>query len=84
MAEGRLTHDWNRTADGLALLANIHRDPKRRHRPFGREDFHPLAHRRQSPIQARPDMTINIRDLGSILPGIRPGRPPQRGPTDGR
>jgi len=39
MAEARLDDEWNHTSAVLALLANIHRDPKKR-RPFRPDDFH--------------------------------------------
>ncbi len=41
MREARDKSEWNRTASLLALLANIHRDPKRRAQPFAPADFHP-------------------------------------------
>ena len=44
MAEGRLDQAWNHTSAILALLANVHRDPKKR-RPFRPEDFHPFKRR---------------------------------------
>ncbi|MBA2481227.1 MAG: hypothetical protein H0V44_11240 [Planctomycetes bacterium] len=39
MAEGRIGERWNHTAALLALIANCHRDPRRR--AFTPADFHP-------------------------------------------
>jgi len=50
MAEARLDDEWNHTSAVLAMLANIHRDPKK-HRPFRPEDFHP--YRRRSTVGVR-------------------------------
>jgi len=44
MAEGRLDQEWNHTSAVLAMLANVHRDPKKC-RPFRPEDFHPYRRR---------------------------------------
>jgi hypothetical protein len=41
MAEARIDHDWNQTASLMALLANIHRPP-RKFKTFTADDFHPL------------------------------------------
>lgn len=41
MAEGRIRENWNHTSALLALLANLHRDP-RKGRAFGPVDFHPM------------------------------------------
>ena len=40
MAEGRSREAWNRASAAMALLANIHRDPKKR-RAFRPGDFNP-------------------------------------------
>lgn len=48
MAEATSTDRWNHTAALLALLANVHRDPRRR-RPFTPADFHPTPHRTDPP-----------------------------------
>lgn len=39
MAKSRLTHEWNQTADLMALLANIN---STKHKRFQRSHFHPL------------------------------------------
>lgn len=56
--EGKSEDAWNRTALLACLLANANRDPKKRKRPFGVEDFHP--HRKRGPkrgaIKATPQL----------------------------
>lgn len=42
MADARRREEWSRTASMMALLANIHRDP-RRGRAFTADDFDPFA-----------------------------------------
>lgn len=42
MADGRSRELWNHTSAVLAMVANIHRDPKKG-RPLRPADFHPLA-----------------------------------------
>lgn len=41
MYAGRRREQWGHTANLMALLANCHRDPKRRRRPFDVGDFLP-------------------------------------------
>jgi hypothetical protein len=43
MEDGRSRREWARTSAQLALLANVHRDPKRR--AFKPADFDPYARR---------------------------------------
>lgn len=42
MVEGRCRNDWAHTSAMMALLANIHRDPKRS-KVFSPSDFDPYA-----------------------------------------
>ena len=44
MAEGRIRENWNHTSAMLALLSNVHRDPKKG-RALRPADFHPLLAR---------------------------------------
>jgi hypothetical protein len=41
MAEGCISESWNHTSAVLALLANVHRDP-RKGRAMRPADFHPM------------------------------------------
>ncbi len=49
MAEARQQEQWQHSAALLALIANCHRDPKRR-RPYTPDDFLPKARDRQSAV----------------------------------
>jgi len=49
MAEARSREAWNRTATLLAMLANIHRDPKKG-RVFRPSDFNPYEARKKKGI----------------------------------
>lgn len=42
-----MRHEWNIAAAGMALLANINRDPKKSN-AFGPGDFHPMVERREA------------------------------------
>jgi hypothetical protein len=42
MVHGRLNEAWDRNSHLLAMLANPHRDRKKRSRPFEPSDFHPF------------------------------------------
>lgn len=53
MAEGRQVAEWGRTSSLMALLANCHRDPKRRSRPFQPADFSPYPERREAQRRSR-------------------------------
>lgn len=59
MAEARGRDAWGRTATVLALLANIHRDPKK-HRAFRPSDFNPYETKRGSGIP------IKAKDIGLL------------------
>ena len=67
MAEGRTRESWNHTSVVLALLANVHRDPRRRSDPFMPAEFHPY----ERPRAAEPlkvDITV-LRDVFVPRPG---------------
>lgn len=52
MVWGRQRADWERHADLKATLANIHRDRKRRRRPFTPNEFNPY---RDPPAPPTPE-----------------------------
>jgi len=56
MAEARTRDAWNRSACVMALLANLHRDPKKR-RPFNPSDFHPMDREKQQ-LVGKVDVSI--------------------------
>lgn len=43
MAEGRSRAAWGHTAAVMALIANVHRDAKRRPTPYAARDFNPYG-----------------------------------------
>lgn len=58
MAEGRGREHWAHTSALLALLANVHRDPKK-HRAFSPADFNPYeALERRKPAAKTKDLSI--------------------------
>jgi hypothetical protein len=73
MAEGRSRAAWDHTSYVVATLANIHRDHKRRARPYEPEEFHPLRGRARRPP---PTERITVGELRAIL-GLKP-RPRER------
>jgi hypothetical protein len=61
MDEARQTDRWNHTAMTCALMANIHRDKKKRSKPFMPADFHPLA-------KPKRDVVVGIDVLKAFVP----------------
>jgi hypothetical protein len=45
MTRGRAVRQWDETAALMAVIANCHRNPKRRPSPYTADDFHPFAPR---------------------------------------
>jgi hypothetical protein len=67
LSAGRREHDWNIASSVMALLAELHRDRKKRGRPFKPAEFNPLAGKTSKPIPT------TVMQLGSLL-GITPQR----------
>jgi hypothetical protein len=44
--QGRQRETWNHTSALLAQMAEIHRDPKKRARPYDAAEIHPMRDRR--------------------------------------
>lgn len=65
MVEGRLKSAWSPFSHLLAQQANIHRDRKRRSKPFSASDFSPFARRRKS------KRTISVDQLAGDILGER-------------
>jgi hypothetical protein len=65
MAEGRNQQTWNVASAIMALLANCHRDPKKR--PFLPGDFHPMVDRknRGDVIEVTPETLGDFREAFS-------------------
>ncbi|MGV3483370.1 MAG: hypothetical protein ACO1RT_03000 [Planctomycetaceae bacterium] len=61
MADGLRHHDWGQTSSMMAMLAEVHRDRKKRSRSFKAEEFNPLITNTAKPIPT------TVTQLGSIL-----------------
>lgn len=70
MAEGRSEALWAHTAQVLALLANVHRDPKKTP-AFTPADWNPHARKGGG---AAPPAKVKLRDVKDLLLGLRPAR----------
>ncbi len=70
MAEGRCDDAWGRTSALLAQTANIHRDPKKRSRPFEPTDFYRGSSGRETP-KPPPDEKVNVKSLKRVLMGMK-------------
>lgn len=63
MAHGRDWQQWWHTASIAATIANCHRDPKRRPRPFSAREFHPYesdGHGGAMPVAGNIDVVIGM------------------------
>jgi len=58
MAEARRREAWQHTSSMIATLANIHRDPKKKPRPYAASDFQPLPPERASQPVPKADIQI--------------------------
>ncbi|MEX2188444.1 MAG: hypothetical protein WD875_16670 [Pirellulales bacterium] len=65
MDVARQTDRWNHTAMTCALMANIHRDKKKRSKPFTPSDFHPFA----KPVE---NIVVGIEALKDFVPSQPP------------
>jgi hypothetical protein len=62
MVEANRREAWQHTSAVLATLANIHRDPKKRSRPYSATDFQPLASKKvaTAPTQSHIRVLKNV------------------------
>lgn len=79
MSDGRLRADWQQTSALMALIANCHRDPKARRRPFTPAEFDPFAagdrrHRRRIEKASFADIKALFRSAGFPVPEDPPGQ----------
>ena len=58
MTEAKRREAWQHTSSVLATLANIHRDPKKRSRPYAATDFQPVDARGHSSKPVNADIQI--------------------------
>jgi hypothetical protein len=61
MTRGRQRSEWMQTASILTILANVHRDRKKRNKPFKPEDFMPNFGRRGRGREPKP--IVQMKDL---------------------
>lgn len=63
MANARMRHDWNQTADQMAMNANMNR--RKESRAFGRGDFHPMikTQKRRAGIRLTPEVLRARRSM---------------------
>jgi len=61
LAEARSQEEWVHTANLMAMLANLHRDPKK-HAAYKPSDFYPKPHK-----SAKPTETADIGVLKTIF-----------------
>jgi hypothetical protein len=54
MAEARCRERWEHTSVLLALIANCHRDPRRKPTPYKPADFNPYQSRQEPLVQTVP------------------------------
>lgn len=59
MAGAKQTDDWNHTAAILALLANLHRDPKKG-KAFKPADFHPALKKAPVANAVAPKVDVSV------------------------
>jgi len=45
---GRQRDQWNHTASLIAQIAEVHRDPKKRSRPYDASEIHPMTMKEQA------------------------------------
>ena len=50
MADARRRDDWSHTAAMLSLIANAHRNPRKRARPYTPAEFHPFIEARNTKV----------------------------------
>ena len=73
MAQAKINHDWDHTATLLALIAETHRNPETRRRPFRPEEFHPATAR-----QARRSRPLTDAEAEAALYAFAGQKPPQQ------
>lgn len=60
MAEGKGGYEWEQTAALMALVANCHRDAKKRPAPFRPDEFNPHAGRNRKPKGPAPKVPLSV------------------------
>ncbi|MEP0846069.1 MAG: hypothetical protein HRF50_04510 [Phycisphaerae bacterium] len=85
MARERQRAEWSRTASLLALLASVHRDPKKRRRPYSAAEWNPYAtdEDRLAAEDVETDTNSGLALLGTFLHGVAAGRQTRKEKGDG-
>lgn len=66
MAEARQRAEWSRAGEIAAAIYNVHRDPKKKRRPFVSADFNPFVKKRQQKQAAKK---VSLAELKSMMGG---------------
>ncbi len=66
MARGRTREAWSRCSSVLAAMFEVHRDRKRRSRPFRPEEFDPFGVRRKRVRMPVSELTPMLASLMGI------------------
>ena len=61
MAEAKRNEAWSHTANLMALVANVNRNPRKRSRPYSPVEFHPFVERKK-PAETKVDVKV-LRDV---------------------
>ncbi len=72
MHEGSLKAQWMQTSSIMALLANIHRDPKKRRKAYRPDDFNPMT----GPGKTKGGYEVSADQFFGALTG-KPWSPPE-------
>jgi len=68
MAKGRLQAAWAQTSSLMALLATIHRDPKKHRKPYKPDEFNPY---RQKKKRQGPATKEDLAFMKEMFEGMR-------------
>lgn len=66
MAEGRTREAWTRTSSALAAIFEVHRDRRKRGRPFRPEEFDPFVARKKRFRMTVKELTPMLASLMGI------------------
>jgi hypothetical protein len=70
MAEARQVDEWNRASLMCVLLANPHRDSKKRPRPYEIKDFHPFIDRPKRQPKSAASLFAKLEEVDGIKPTV--------------
>jgi hypothetical protein len=79
MAEARSEVQWDHTSTLWALIAEVHRNRKKRTQPYEPDDIHPHAKRRRRAEKANLPK-VKLKDVKGLLLGLKPKQRPTSRP----